>query len=567
VVQEKNDLCAAELWTGREAAAADRYTMGTLGMDSAVLVERASLCVSAHVEAILSLTDDLCRVMVLCGSGNNGADGLAVARQLHGRGYMVEAVCVTDGAGEMAARQRAWAQSHGVTVLSALPEHPSDSVLVVDALLGTGSRGAPRGAILAAIGWILETDWVVSIDLPTGVNPDDGTCPGDAVTAASTVTFERSKVGLHVGVGREQAGRVHVAEIGLELTPDQPTQTAELIDPRRLFRIGRGPTVGHLGVEFLTQTARHKGERGHVGLIAGSPGSCGAAILAGAAALRMGAGVVTIVAADRAAEETATHALLRSRPEVMVEVRAIRGHGKPLDGSLAAAADVLVVGPGLRDLDAWPELGELYLDDSRPAVWDASALDAIPLGAGRDQLAAVGSRRILTPHPGEAARLLTRIADIESSRSGGGAEDTEWSSVRVQASRLEVVRRLARFTGATVILKGAGSLVVSSVSGSDLSPVAVDIFGSSALATAGTGDVLAGLLGALLSLSVRGGRGETLHALAMAGLVFHGLAGREAARQGQVLAMDVASALRRVRGALAESMGVGSVEWPLRIKG
>ncbi|WP_146156345.1 NAD(P)H-hydrate epimerase, partial [Enhygromyxa salina] len=213
---------SAQLWTAELAAAADRHTMDVLGMPSPVLMERAALSVSAQVERVADACDAR-EVLVLVGPGNNGGDGLAIARQLHGRGRAVRAVLVSARHNDAVASQLRLARAHGVAILDTLPDTLPDvrggRTIVVDALLGTGSRGAPRGAIEAALRWLgglnRELVSVVAVDLPSGVDVDSGAVPGAVVSAAVTVTFQRSKVGLHLTPARAHVGELIVADIGL----------------------------------------------------------------------------------------------------------------------------------------------------------------------------------------------------------------------------------------------------------------------------------------------------------------------------------------------------------------
>lgn len=500
---EQQEPAPASLWTAEQASAADRHTIDALGLASPILMERAALCVSAAVE---QLAEDrgATRVLVLVGPGNNGGDGLAVARQLHGRGRLsVSAVLVTDKRNAAAQQQLDWARSHGVEIGEALPDDVRDAV-IVDALLGTGSRGAPRGAIEQALRWLSEREAaVVAVDVPSGIEVDSGAVPSVAARADVTVTFQRSKVGLHLTPARALAGRVVVADIGLVSPSAGTSSEIGLIDPRwvaeRLLSL---------------PAAAHKGRRGHVGVVGGTGGTPGAAVLAGAAALRAGAGLATLAMTD----EQLRRALIETRPELMLSDR---------DDRFVAAAEVLVVGPGLTG--AREGLVELDRDDPRPMIWDASALDDFPAEPS-------AGPRILTPHPGEAARMLARLEG-----------DASWTNARVQANRREAAERLATQTAAIVVLKGEGTVVA------ERERLAICTTGGPALATAGSGDVLAGAIAALLA------RGLDAWAAACVGVHVHGLAGEHCADDG-TLALDIANALHH---ALAMArLGELPERWP-----
>ncbi len=486
-----SERAPASLWTAAVSARSDRYTMDDRGVPSLLLMERAALCVS-HEVAARWRDGHGAAVGVLVGPGNNGGDGLAVARQLRGWRVPVEAWMVTERHNHAVAEQRALLGAYGVAVHEGLPHDDEAGRLWVDALLGTGSRGAPRGAVGEAVQWLeRHRPPCVAIDLPTGVDPDTGAVEGAAVRAVSTVTFARSKPGLHVTPGRTHAGRVVVADIGL-LTPPEADEPLALLDPQDVAAWLGGLPGG-----------AHKGQRGHVGIVGGSRGTAGAALLAGVAALRAGAGMVTVASPE---PELAT-VLLGARPELMTAPI-------PEDPTtLLPRATALVVGPGLTDARSQALLPRVFIEDPRPALWDASALDHVPLGA------TPGGLRVLTPHPGEAARLMARHATSES-----------WTAARVQAHRLEVVRTLAEVTGSVVVLKGVGTIVATPQGMGWIS-----ISGGPALATAGSGDVLSGLGGALLA------RGMGADAAAMAAVHVHGLAG-ESLGTGSV-ALDVAEGL------------------------
>jgi ADP-dependent NAD(P)H-hydrate dehydratase / NAD(P)H-hydrate epimerase len=506
----------ATLWTAALAAASDRHTMDVLGVPSLLLMERAALTVSHEVAALA----DGAPVGVLVGPGNNGGDGLAVARQLHGWGVPVAAWLVTEGHGAAVAEQLRLARACGVAVHHGQPRDAEAGRLWVDGLLGTGSRGAPRGGVAEAVAWLsAHAARCVAIDLPTGVDPDTGQVVALAVRAEVTVTFARSKPGLHITPGRAHAGRVVVADIGL--VPPPPAQAGasreHLLDPAVVAAALRGLPAGE-----------HKGQRGHLGIVGGSPGTSGAALLAGAAALRAGAGLVTVASPDPALPGV----LLAARPELMTA---------PLladPRQLLARAGALVVGPGLTDPSSHAMLPRLWADDPRPALWDASALDRVPVRG-----AAPGGPRIITPHPGEAARLLARIEP-----------EAGWDGGRVQAQRLLAARAIAAATLAVVVLKGEGSLVATPAG-----EVAVAVSGGPALATAGSGDVLAGLGGALLA------RGRPAWEAATIAVHVHGVAGERLGDAAGAIALDVAEALPGAMQAVAATPV--HPRWPVLVRG
>lgn len=503
------------LLSAAACARADRHTMDTLGIPSLLLMERAALAVSLEIRERFAEGRD---VIVLCGPGNNGGDGLAVARQLCGWGIRARAILCTARRNETVTEQLGLARALGVGILEELPAQAAGpATIVVDALLGTGARGAPRGPIESALRWFLQASGPrVAIDVPTGVDPDTGATPGVVAQVDLTVTMQRSKPGLHITPGRDLSGLIVIADIGLVEEPDSGgtgTDTpARLVSPWAVAELTHGASAGH------------KGERGHVGVIGGSRGTTGAAILAGVAAMRCGAGLVTITELEAGLGDV----MISGRPELMIEpVR---------DGALGdlplPRADVLIVGPGLTRAQDRCQLRRLWAEDPRPAIWDASALEELQVAArGR-----APPPRIITPHPGEARRLLGRL--------GGPAE----RGLDLRADRREAARALARLTGAIVVLKGAGTLI------DDGARLAIAVSGGPGLATAGSGDCLTGFVAALVGL------GNDLFRAACAGVHLHGLAGELAvAERPGALALDIAE----LAGA-AKAAPPGHPRWPKR---
>lgn len=482
-----------ELWTAARSAAADRHTMQRLGIPSLLLMERASLCVSAEI--VERLAGERLPVHVLVGPGNNGGDGLAVARQLVGWGLEAQVHLVTPKHNDTVAQQLKFARALGVRVHEGLQAAPARAVLV-DAMLGTGSQGKPRGGVVEGLAWARRVAGPkIAIDLPTGLDPDTGRTSDDVFRADVTVTFVRSKVGLHVTPGLDVAGDVVVADIGILPDPREERSRDALIARTWVTETLEGLPPG-----------RHKGERGHVAIYGGSEDTPGAAVLAGTTALKAGAGLVTLVTSSRAVRAQ----LIERRPELMV--------AQPGDGTLFPAAKALVVGPGLTDPTDQERLGALWAEDARPAIWDASALAHVPARPA-------GGPRVLTPHPKEAAGLADALGLKRPSSAS-------WSPKEVQDHRLYVARHLAHRTGAIVVLKGVGSLVAHPDG-----RIAVCTTGGPALATGGTGDCLAGLIGALL------GRGLEAWEAAACAVHVHGVAGDVAhARSPAVAALDVAEA-------------------------
>ncbi len=495
-----------QLWDAATSSAVDRHSIEVLGIPSAVLMERAALaCARAVVELGAA-----CDVVSVCGGGNNGGDGVAIARILHGWGIPARVLLAGGPANPAMGQQLAIARACGIAIdeLATVGE-PSHDVVVVDALLGTGSRGEPRGAVAAALARI--AGWAgprVAVDLPSGVDPDRGSVARDAVKATRTVTFGRSKPGLHVAPGRGYAGEVIVADIGL-VAPAEVGSAARLIDPAACAASLRA-----------TATPRHKGDRGHVAVVGGGADTPGAVLLTAEAAFRTGAGLCTLVSDDAGLRAM----WIAARPEVMVA-----GRSEPP----VPAADALVVGPGLTDPSAAAGLVALWGSDPRPAIWDASALDHLPC-------AAPGGPRIVTPHPGEAARMLARIAPAFG-----------WTTARVQSDRIYAARTLAERFATICVLKGEGTIVVA---GND---VAIAPWGGEGLSTAGSGDALAGAIGALLA------RGLPPADAARISVMLHARAGELALGHHRgTMAGDIVESLAAARDEIDRNPQAWSVDAP-----
>jgi len=503
--------------TAAEMREADRSTIEAIGLPGAVLMENAGAAVAT---AVLARCPGARHPVVVCGKGNNGGDGFVVARRLHERGALAILVGRRDEVkGDARLHLEAYERSGGVVLevggegaSSTLEERLSGADVVIDALLGTGldqePRGPARGAIAAIRGARDRGAIVIAVDLPSGVPSDTGEVSWATVSADVTVTFASPKLGQVLPPACDRIGELIVADIGI------PPSCLEATGAR--VGLIEAPDAAYA---FLPRPpSSHKGTFGHVLVVAGSVGKTGAAVLASSAALRGGAGLVTL-----AAPEPALALMPGLRPEVMTEPLAATPSGaiskRALDRALALAEsrDAVVLGPGLGlDGETRDFVRELVARCTRPIVVDADGLNALGMIGGGEQPAASARAMVLTPHPGEMARLMgVSVADV-------------------QARRLEMARALAQRSGAHVVLKGQRTLVVE-----PSGRVAVNPTGNPGMATAGTGDVLAGLLGALLA------RHDPWHS-SVAAVFVHGRAGDLAAiRHGQtsMLAGDLLDGL------------------------
>jgi NAD(P)H-hydrate epimerase len=489
----------------------DRTAIEDFGLPSLTLMDRAGRAVA---EAAGSMAAPSGRVLVVCGGGNNGGDGYVAARLLRGAGRDARVLALVPAARLQrdAKAVREQAERAGVPIdeageLADLDVGVGD--VVVDAIFGTGLARPPEGSFAGAIERIeaarVAGARVLAVDVPSGLSADTGRPLGACVRADRTVTFGFAKRGLLLHPGPAWAGDVTVADIGI------PPQAAARV------RV-ECELLTELEARLLVPPRRpdaHKGDAGRLLVLAGAPGKTGAAHLALFGALRGGAGLVTL-----AARPEVLPFALAGRPEAMSV--ALHGNGPlgraDLQALLAAAegCDAVVVGPGI---PRGPETGELlraFLERARiPAVVDADGLNAI--ADDTSFLRDLPAPAVLTPHPGEMARLVRRTAgEIQDDRVG-------WAS------------EAARSWRAVVVLKGARTVVADPEG-----PAAIIPTGNAGLATGGTGDVLAGLVGALVAGGIRAA------SAARAGAWIHGRAGDlAAARHGErgLLASDVAEAL------------------------
>jgi NAD(P)H-hydrate epimerase len=453
------------LYTAVEMRTVDRIAVDEIGLPAAVLMERAGMGAAEH---ILQFFPSANRIAVVCGSGNNAGDGFVVARHLADAGRDVQVLLVE---AESRVRRESRTFMNVLTKLdipvgrvnvTAWREQFDGVDLVVDAMLGTGVTGPPKPSFAAAIRAVMSSGVpIVSLDVPSGVDANDGTIAGSAIHADLTITFHGPKVGIAVAPGRFAAGRVIAVDVGIPKQVEEPLRqgiaTNELLSvlPRR----------------------RREGSKYDATVLAigGAIGMTGAMALTTRAAMRAGAGVVWGAVPDRIAQ-----ALDVAIPEVQ-----FRGMLSDDEGRLTVAAaeriegmlektDTVVFGPGIGTGDQVRALARWAVRNAPALVLDAQGIGAF---AGDPSAIAArdGAPTLLTPHEGELAELLGVTAD------------------EVKAARLQHVLDAARQTRSTVLLKGEDSIIA--LPGGDFL-----ICGSHrAQATSGTGDVLAGVAGALMA--------------------------------------------------------------------
>lgn len=481
------------LYTAAQVRELDRRAIEDAGIDGYELMCRAGTALLRQVEQDWP---NARQVTVLCGPGNNGGDGYVVARLLRESGHDVQLLALDDaGALRGAALQAANDyQAAGGTVDSYPGALPTATDLLIDALLGTGLDRPVEGAFGQVIQQLnAHPAPVLSADIPSGLHADTGCALGETVQADVTVTFIGRKRGLYTGAGVQLAGQQVFASLDVPATIFGGIRA----DVRLLQR-------DMTGLPPRRRDA-HKGNFGHVLIVGGAPGMSGAARLAAEAAARGGAGLVSVATHPQHAAF-----LNAGRPELMVH--AVE-HADGL-GPLLSRASVVVVGPGLGQSEWSRGLFEKVVESHLPLVVDADALSLLANDPLRKD------NWILTPHPGEAARLLAQ------------------SSQAVQQNRFAAVKDVQAKYGGVALLKGSGTLVASAIL-----PMELSSFGNPGMASGGMGDVLGGVIAALLAQGL-----PAEHAAGQAACI-HGQAGDVlAARNGErgLLAGDLLGEIRRL---------------------
>jgi NAD(P)H-hydrate epimerase len=461
------------LYLAAQVRACDRHAIDVQGVAGYTLMERAAAAALRRLRAAWPVARELA---VVCGGGNNGGDGYVLARLAQCEGLRVEVFAVVDPAALQGDAARAAADCrnagliphslhgsqamHGPQAMHELGEKAGlDGFdVIVDAVLGIGYSGPLRKDIARAIGAIRAAGRpVLALDVPSGLNADTGLVSDAAVRADVTVTFIAQKLGLWINAGPAHAGAVLLENLGVDTT------------------VAGAPVLERMSESCLRAALprrsreAHKGSAGHVMVLGGGPGMAGAARLAAEAALSAGAGRVTVCAAPESVA-----AITAAAPELMT--RAVEDPREL--HSFLASADVIAIGPGL-GRSAWAEsMVDAALAATCPSVIDADALNVL----ARRRQGGVSIRRshcIWTPHPGEAGRLL------------------QIDTAAVQSDRLAALQGLIECCGGTVVLKGAGTLV-----GEGGSVPSICERGTPALAVAGTGDVLTGVIAALCAQGV-----------------------------------------------------------------
>jgi hydroxyethylthiazole kinase-like uncharacterized protein yjeF len=489
-------MTATSLYTTAQVRALDQAAIRTLGISGYTLMQRAA---EATWRVLRARWPQARRIVVLCGAGNNGGDGYIVARLARQAGLSVDVIALSgsNGGGDAAQACADW-QASGGAILPASVDLPGADVYV-DALFGTGLARPLEGIACSLVERLNASGLpLLALDVPSGIDADTGNVLGVAVRAAATMSFVAHKRGLFTGAAPDHCGELILDALGLpETLYTLFTADAHLLDARALAR-------------WLPPRQRNanKGAFGHVLAIGGDVGMGGAIRLAGEAALRAGAGRVSV--ATHAEHVSAVNA---ARPELMVHAVA----GATALEPLLQRASVIALGPGLGQGDWGRALWHAALAAGKPTVLDADALNLLAT-----QALSLPANSVLTPHPGEAARLL------------------DCNTAQIARDRFAAVREIAKRHATVAVLKGAGSLIARPDG-----EVAVCPWGNPGMASAGMGDVLTGIIAGALAQGLDPWRAACL------GVGLHAQAGDAAARSGEagLLASDLFVPLRKLRNA------------------
>ncbi|MCK4508619.1 MAG: NAD(P)H-hydrate dehydratase [Desulfuromonadales bacterium] len=504
----------------------DRRTIDEIGIPGVVLMENAGRGVAEEIVQRFSATDSPC-ALIMAGKGNNGGDGYVIARYLLNQGWDVKTLILAerdaikgDAAVNLFALEKCGGQVDFILNAEALQSSLAAAgglTVLVDAIFGTGLIKPAQGLYLQAIEWLNQQTFpVVAVDIPSGVDASTGRVPGVAVNASLTVTFAFAKVGLVSYPGAGLVGELVTVDIGIpEQISGQAAADCLFIDAEEASRL--------LPVR---NQAGHKGTFGHLLVVAGSTGKCGAAVMAAESGLRGGAGLVTL-ACPQSVQPTIASRLAEVMTAPMLDVNGETSL-LALDAllTLTEGKQALAIGPGLGLAEETSELMRRLVQDSAlPMIIDADGLNAF---CGHTHLlnSQAGRQAILTPHPGEMARL------------------TGLSVAEIQADRFTVARDFAVRHRVVLVLKGARTLIASPDG-----KIHVNSTGHAGLASGGMGDVLTGLIGSFLA------QGLTALDAATLGVYLHGLAAdRLLASFGDagLLATDVIYEIPAARQALSK---------------
>ena len=479
------------LYNCDQVRALDRLAIDRDNISGLQLMKRAGMAIFKHILQHYSKH----AVTVFCGSGNNGGDGYIVATLAKEKGIAIQLIYLKHPQQLKGDAKLAYeiANKAGVPMTDFSPDMLLEDCVIVDALLGTGLKGSVRRSYFDAIKLINNSNLeVIAVDLPSGLNADTGDVKDICVKAQTTISFIGLKQGLFTNHGPDYCGEIVYQDLAVKSTIFNEIQPAAI-------KLQLNPLLRHIKPR---QANSHKNDYGHVLVVGGDYGYAGAILLAAEAALRTGAGLVSV-----ATRQEHISAIVARRPEIMAHAV---DSNETLQ-TLVNKASVLIIGPGLGQSLWSKKMLNCALKADIPSILDADALNLV----ARDQiqLNTMDHPYILTPHPKEAARLLNM------------------DTVQIQKDRFSAVKKITKKYHAQVLLKGTGSLVCISAS----STIGICTAGNPGMATGGMGDILSGIIGGLLAQDV-----NQNHCLALAACL-HAEAADKAAkgRQRSLLPSDI----------------------------
>ena len=494
-----------KLLTASEMKAIEKEAIESYGIPSIVLMEHAG---KSLAEKCFKILDENCRfkkVVVFSGKGNNGGDGFVCARHLINKGIEVKVILMSDSQ-ELKGNAKInfdILQKMNVEIFSALSEdslhmiklHLTDADIIIDAIYGTGFKGKAAGIVGKTIEMLSDCDGrIISVDLPSGIEADTGRINGPCVKADYTLTFGLPKIGLYLEPGSSNSGQIEIVDISLP---------RELLDSENLKK-NLITAIWCKNKLPQRKSIGHKGNYGHVFIVGGSTGMTGAVALSCEGALHTGAGLVTAgipQSINNILEMKLTEAMTKPLPETINEVISQKAADSIL--KFTKNSSVLAFGPGISTASSVKELLKKILPSvETPVVIDADGLNVLAeiINEDKDFLKSISVPVVLTPHPGEMARL------------------TKLSIEEIQNDRLKYAVKYAAEWGVILVLKGAKTLVANPDG-----KVYLNTTGNPGMATGGSGDVLTGVVSSLIAQGI-----EPLDSTAL-GVYLHGRAGDMAA--------------------------------------
>lgn len=483
--------------TSEEMQRLDKNAQTKYGISSLVLMENAGMQTIRHIEEKYGSLKKK-KMVVVCGKGNNGGDGFVIARHSANRGADVSVFLLADTKGvsgdartNLIILKKMKVPIH--TGISNLKGSLNKADLIVDAIFGTGLKSDVKGIHAKTIDLINKSGRpIIAVDIPSGIDADTGQIKGSAVKADTTITFGIPKIGHFIYPGAAHSGLLKIADISLPKTLIEKSPIkARLI------------TSGHVKkILPVRRPDAHKGDFGHVFIIAGSPGLTGAAVMASLSALRIGAGLVTLGMPEGLSnilETRLTEAMTLPLPQTEEGTIAVSARTRILN--FLKKADAVAIGPGLSQNRETAQLvREMIREVKIPIVLDADGINA--LSGHTDILRKAKGQVVITPHPGEMARLINI------------------SAAEINRDRLSVAGRFTREYNVVTALKGAGTIIAEPSGG-----IYINSTGNPGMASGGTGDVLTGMIAGLIA------QGCPLPDAAITGVFLHGLAGDLAAKE------------------------------------